>query len=340
MHLCITGGGTGGHLMIAKSLAEVAKQRGHKTIFIGSTYGQDRNYFENSPLFDEVYFFETTGVVNQRGVKKFVALWKIFKAFLQARNILKSKKVDATYSVGGFSSAPASFAALSLKKPFFIHEQNAVAGRLNTLLKPYTTNYICAYDSDTPIEGYPVSESFFQSARVREDLKTIIFLGGSHGARAINDLALSVAQELSKRDIKIIHQAGESDFERVESAYKELGVEVELYGFTKELNSLIAKADLAVSRAGASTLWELSANGCPALFVPYPYAAGDHQYYNAEFIVKNDLGWCEREGESLRQKLLEVLDEPLQERSKKLLEYAKKDVALKMIEDVEERVKC
>jgi len=340
MHLCITGGGTGGHLMIAKSLAEVAKKRGHKLTFIGSTYGQDRNYFENSSLFDEVHFFETTGVVNQKGLKKFVALYKIFKAFLRAKSILKKEGVDATYSVGGFSSAPASFASLFLKVPFFIHEQNAVKGRLNSILQPYATNYICAYDKETPIEGYPVEEIFFESARVRESLKTIIFLGGSHGARAINDLALSVAKELESRGIKILHQAGESDFERVESAYKELGVEVELYGFTKELNTLIARADLAISRAGASTLWELSANGCPALFVPYPYAAGDHQYHNAEFIVKNDLGWCEREGESLKQKLLEVLDEPLAERSKKLLEYAKKDVALKMIEDVEERVKC
>jgi UDP-N-acetylglucosamine--N-acetylmuramyl-(pentapeptide) pyrophosphoryl-undecaprenol N-acetylglucosamine transferase len=273
-------------------------------------------------------------------LKKFVALYKIFKAFLRAKSILKKEGVDATYSVGGFSSAPASFASLFLKVPFFIHEQNAVKGRLNSILQPYATNYICAYDKETPIEGYPVEEIFFESARVRESLKTIIFLGGSHGARAINDLALSVAKELESRGIKILHQAGESDFERVESAYKELGVEVELYGFTKELDTLIARADLAISRAGASTLWELSANGCPALFVPYPYAAGDHQYHNAEFIVKNDLGWCEREGESLKQKLLEVLDEPLAERSKKLLEYAKKDVALKMIEDVEERVKC
>jgi UDP-N-acetylglucosamine--N-acetylmuramyl-(pentapeptide) pyrophosphoryl-undecaprenol N-acetylglucosamine transferase len=340
MRICITGGGTGGHLMIAKSLAEEAKKRGHRVVFIGSTYGQDRNYFENSSLFDEVYFFETTGVVNQKGFKKFVALYKIFKAFLGARAILKKEGIDATYSVGGFSSAPASFASLFLKIPFFIHEQNAVKGRLNAILQPYTTNYICAYDKETPIEGYPVGEFFFESARVREKLECIIFLGGSHGAKAINDLALSVAKELQSRGIKILHQAGVSDFERVESEYKKLGVEVELYGFTKELGELISRADLAISRAGASTLWELSANGCPALFVPYPYAAGDHQYYNAEFIVENELGWCEREGKNLESKLLEVLDEPLEKRSKKLLDFAKKDVALKMIQDVEERVKC
>ena len=103
----------------------------------------------------------------------------------------------------------------------------------------------------------------------------------------------------------------------------------------KELDTLIARSDFAVSRAGASTLWELTANGCPALFVPYPYAAGDHQYYNARFIVDNDLGWCEREGDKLRDKLLDVVNEPLEKKSEALLEYSSKDVAKKMILDID-----
>ncbi len=179
-----------------------------------------------------------------------------------------------------------------------------------------------------------IKEIFFSSARVRSSLKTIIFLGGSHGARAINDLALSVAYKLKDKGIKIIHQAGESDFKRVEQEYKSLGIEVELYGFTSELASLIQRADLAVSRAGASTLWELTANGCPAFYIPYPYAAGDHQYYNARFIVENELGWCEREGKDLSEKLLYILGESILKRSEKLMLYSQKDVAKKMIEDV------
>ena len=90
-----------------------------------------------------------------------------------------------------------------------------------------------------------------------------------------------------------------------------------------------------MSRAGASTLWELTTNGCPAFYVPYPYAAGDHQYYNAKFIVDNNLGWCEREGENLQVEFLKILDEPLEEKSKALMEYASIDVASQMIDDVE-----
>jgi len=334
MKLCITGGGTGGHLMIAEALVQAAVLEGHEAIFIGSTHGQDRKYFGDRSSFSHVYFLETTGVVNQKGLVKLKALYKIFRAFLISRKLLKEHKIQATYSVGGFSAAPASFASLSCFIPLFIHEQNAVEGKLNSLLKPFAKSFVSAYDENSPIQGYPVKEIFFTSARVRDELKSIIFLGGSHGAKAINDLALSVAKELSRRGIKIIHQAGESDYERVKGAYEALDIKAELYSFTQEIPALIAEADFAVSRAGASTLWELSANGCVALYVPYPYAAADHQYYNAAFIVENELGWCQRESQELEAKLLSLLDEPLKEKSQKLLEYAREDVAKKMIDQV------
>ena len=339
MKLCITGGGTGGHLMIAQALANAATSEGHEVIFIGSTSGQDRKYFEKNSPFSHVYFLPTIGVVNQKGFAKVKSLYKVFKAFLSARMLLKMHKIKATYSVGGFSAAPASFASISKFIPLFIHEQNAVTGRLNSLLKPFAKRFISAYDNNSPIKGYPVKEAFFKHARVRNELKTIIFLGGSHGAKAINDLAISVCNELKKRDIKIIHQAGDSDFQRVKKEYERLGVEVELYGFTTELANLIPSADLAVSRAGASTLWELTTNGCPAFYVPYPHAAGDHQFYNAKFIVDNDLGWCEREGKYLKSKLITVLKENLHQKSKGLLKYASSDVALQMIKDVQKSVK-
>ena len=334
MRLCITGGGTGGHLMIAQALVEAAVENGHEVIFIGSMSGQDRKYFDNESSFSHVYFLDTTGVVNQKGFGKLKALFKVFMAFLKARAILKKHKIEATYSVGGFSAAPASFASVSSFIPLFIHEQNAVTGRLNSILKPFCKSFISAYDSSSPIKGYPVKEVFFETARVREDIKTIIFLGGSHGAKAINDLALSVAKELQGKGINIIHQAGEKDYERVKNEYEKLGISVELFGFTKELEKLISLADLGISRAGASTLWELTANGCPALFIPYPYAAADHQYYNARFIVENELGWCERDGEDIRSKLLEILEEDISPKSEALVKYTSKDVAKNMIADV------
>ncbi|MEA1893406.1 MAG: undecaprenyldiphospho-muramoylpentapeptide beta-N-acetylglucosaminyltransferase [Campylobacterota bacterium] len=338
MKLCITGGGTGGHLMIAEALGESAVGQGNEVIFIGSTHGQDKKYFASRSPFSHVYFLETTGVVNQKGIAKIKALWRIFCAFLESRKILKKHKIKAIYSVGGFSAAPASFASISKLIPLFIHEQNAINGRLNALLKPFAKSFISAYDKKSPIQGYPVQEIFYKSARVRRTLKTIIFLGGSHGAKAINDLALHVATRLKHKGIEIIHQAGESDYERVKEAYDSLDVKVELYSFTKDLASLIQKSDLAVSRAGASTLWELTTNGCPAFYIPYPYAAGDHQYFNARFIVENNLGWCEREGEDLSDKLISILEEPLEQKSENLIKYSARNVADEMIIDLQKAI--
>jgi UDP-N-acetylglucosamine--N-acetylmuramyl-(pentapeptide) pyrophosphoryl-undecaprenol N-acetylglucosamine transferase len=331
MKFCITGGGTGGHLSIADALCKAAVERGHEVIFIGSTSGQDRMWFGEHSSFAYSYFLETTGVVNQNLFGKLKALYKIYKAFKTSIALLKKHQVQAVISVGGFSAAPASFASVFTRLPLFIHEQNAVIGKLNSILRPRAKLFISAYEKDAPIQGYPVKEEFFKTARVRDELKTIIFLGGSQGAKAINDLALHVSPILKEKNIHIIHQCGERDYERVKSEYKKLGIEAELYSFTKEIASLISRADLAVSRAGASTLWELCASGVPTFYIPYPHAAGDHQFYNAQFIVQEDMGWCQREGESLAKRLLEVIDEPLHGRSKKLLEHSHKDVASEMI---------
>lgn len=338
MKLCITGGGTGGHLMVAQALAQSAVKAGHEVIFIGSTKGQDIAYFGGRGISSKSYFLKTTGIVDKKGILKLKAIWLIFKAFLEARRIIKEHKIDATYSVGGFSAAPASFATLSSFIPLYIHEQNAVSGKLNKLLKPFSRRFISAYDKKPYIKGYPVQDIFFKTARVRTKLETIIFLGGSHGAKVINDLALSVAIELKKQGIKIIHQAGELDYERVKKEYKSLDVDVELYAFTKELPSLILKSDLAVSRAGASTLWELTTNGLPALYIPYPYAAGDHQFYNAEFIIKNKMGWCVREDENLKENLMEIIKDKLDMKSLRLTGSNSKGVADKMIKDIELRL--
>lgn len=335
MRLCICGGGTGGHLMIAEALLEVAVSSGHEVIFIGSKSGQDQKYFKNDSRFINVYFLESSGVVNKKGLGKIKSLLAIIKAVFSARKLLNKHKIDAVYSVGGFSAAPAAFAAISKSIPLFIHEQNAVIGKLNKILKPFAKSFISAYEKDSPIKGYPVKQIFFDTAHVRDEIKTIIFLGGSQGAKAINDLAISVVPKLRNLGIHVIHQCGEKDYKRVQNAYDMLGIDVELYGFTKEIDTLISRADLAVSRAGASTLWELCSNGVVAFFIPFPYAAADHQYHNASYIVENNLGWCHREGEDLKTILLSIIDEDIKDKSTKLLSLNQSDVAKQMIIEVQ-----
>jgi len=331
MNICITGGGTGGHLAIAKSFAKASNELNLKTIFIGSTYGQDEKYFKNSPLFQEKYFLDTHGVVNQKGLNKIKSIFLILKATLFCMQILKKNNIEAVYSVGGFSAAPASFAAIFLNIPLYIHEQNAKSGKLNSILKKYAKEFFSSYDNSSSIKDYPVDDIFFDKARVRKKIKNIIFLGGSQGAKAINDLALDVAKELNDKGIHIIHQTGERDYVRVKNEYKKLGLDVEVFDFSDDFSSYLQKADLAVSRSGASTLWELCANGLAALFIPYPYAAGDHQYYNAKFLVEKNLAWLKRENQNPKELLLEILDEDLSHKSMELQKLVKKGAAKEII---------
>lgn len=320
MKVAITGGGTGGHLAIAAALLEALKEKGHEAIYIGSNSGQDRSWFEDEVRFEQRFFLDTSGVVNRKYLAKIWALFKIFRAVLASRRILHKEKIDAVISVGGYSAAAATFAAYTKQVPFFIHEQNAVMGRLNTMMKPYARAFFSSYEERSPVKDYPVRDIFFTTARVRKEVKTIVFLGGSQGAQFINNLALETASVCAAKGIKVIHQCGERDFERVQKAYADQQLDVELYSFTRELPSLIERADLAVSRAGASTLWELTANGLPALFVPYPYAAGDHQFYNAQYLVDQGVAWSYRESESYSRNLINILDSDLEEMSRGLVE--------------------
>jgi len=338
MRVAVTGGGTGGHLAIAAALLEALRDRGHEAVYIGSATGQDRRWFGEEEGFEKRYFLDTRGVVNRRYLGKAWALWKIFRAVLRSRKILKQEKIKAVVSVGGFSAAPATFAAYSRHIPFFIHEQNAVTGRLNAMMRPYARSFYSSYDEKSPVRDYPVRETFFATARVRKEVKTIIFLGGSQGAKFINDLALETAAICIAKGIRIIHQCGDRDYERVRKAYEDQKLDVELYPFTKELPALIERADLAVSRAGASTLWELTANGLPALYVPYPYAAGDHQFHNALFLADRGLAWVYREGPSYARNLLALLDEDLETKSRELTSLCSPGGAAAVIRDIEENL--
>jgi len=323
MSIVMTGGGTGGHLAIIKAVKEQLK--GEELIYIGSTTGQDKQWFEGDEDFKKTYFFDTRGVVNQKGLGKLKSLWMMLQAMMKARKLLKEHNAKVVFSVGGFSSAATAFAAKSAGVPLVIHEQNAALGSLNRLLRPYASVFISSYLDESPIKAYPIKEIFFDNARVRKEVGTIIFLGGSQGAKAINKLALEIAPELKKRGIRIIHQAGEKNIDEVQKAYDDLGIEAEVFGFTTKLAEYMKEADLAIARAGASTLWELSATALPTLFIPYPYAASDHQYYNAQFLVEKELAWLMREEDIDTRKVLSLLNEDLEAKSKGLMEIVEKD---------------
>ena len=318
MSIIMTGGGTGGHLAIIKAVKEQLEDE--TLVYIGSTKGQDKQWFEDDSDFVAIYFLETRGVVNQGLLGKVKSLWMLVKAIKEAMQLIDKHQARVVFSVGGFSSAACSIAAKLKGIPLVIHEQNAALGSLNKLLKPYATAFISSYLPESPIGAYPIKKEFFAKARVRQEVKSIIFLGGSQGAQAINSLALDMAPALHTKGISIIHQAGERNIDDVKEQYEKLGIDAEVFAFTTQLSEYMNRADFAIARAGASTLWELSANGLPTLYIPYPYAASDHQYYNAHYFVAKDLAWMMREDNIDESEILMLLDENISKESQGLIE--------------------
>lgn len=337
--IVITGGGTGGHLRVAKALAAELKKRGERLVFVGSQSGADRRWFEGSELFEECEFLPSRGVVNKRGLAKLTALFEIVKLSFEVRKKLRKWGAKAVVSVGGYSAAPASFAAILGKVKLFLHEQNAVTGRLNGLLKPFAKGFFSSYSN--PPYAYPVEEAFFTAARQRVELKQVLFLGGSQGAVAINDLFLRLLPELLKRGLRVTCQCGERDFARVKEAADKVAQEagkgefVEVFAFTQDMPLLMRQADLCVSRSGASTTWELVANALPTLFVPYPNAAGNHQFFNAKFLQESGLCKIVLQKELQNTDVLEMLlSYDLSGVSSRLLQTKKQEGASKIVDEI------
>lgn len=330
----ITGGGTGGHLKVAKAfIDEYNEQLSIEPYFIGSENGQDKKWFEHYSKIKKSYFLNTKGVVNKGFFGKIKSLFQILKETNKCMNLFEKMDVQTVISVGGFSAAPATFAAiLTPGCKLYIHEQNSYMGRLNKLTSRFASEVFSSYLEDSKIKDYPVSQEFFEEARVRHKVETIIFLGGSQGAVAINNFALKVAKKLNDLGIKIIHQTGSNDFERVKKEYEKQNLEVDVFDFSSDLIEKMSKADFAISRAGASTLWELTANSLPTLFVPYPYAAQDHQYGNAKFLKEKNLCFLVRENNLNEEVLLTAINSDIHSISKGLVGLTTNDAVKKMVE--------
>lgn len=331
--ILITGGGTGGHLSVAKSFIDEFDNRGYDVIFVGSQKGQDKQWFENYSGLYQSYFLKTQGVVNQKLFGKINSLFMIGKAVLKTIQIIRQEKITKVISVGGFSAAPASFAAILTKTDFYIHEQNSVMGRLNTITQKYAKELFSSYLKSSKVKDYPIQTKFFENARIRKEIKTVIFLGGSQGASAINNFALKVAPKLQEMNIEIIHQTGKNDFENIQKEYERLNIKADVFDFSTELIEKMNKADFAVSRSGASTLWELVALGIPTFFIPFPHAASNHQYFNAKYLLENHLCYLQSENELSENYFFECLEKDLEEKSKKLIQCIEKD-AVKRIADI------
>ncbi|MDR1285100.1 MAG: glycosyltransferase [Campylobacteraceae bacterium] len=305
--IAITGGGTGGHLSVAKAIAKEYNKIGIKPLYIGSTNGQDKSWFENSPLFYKTIFLPSYGVVNQGFLGKIKSLANIIKLSFRTKKILKDEGIKKVFSVGGYSSAAASFAAILSSIPIFIHEQNACMGRLNKIISFFAKEIFSSYDNNSKVKDYPVSDEWFKLQKKRDKLKTVAFLGGSQGAKFINNLALDAASWLNENGIKIIHQTGKSEYKKIKEYYKKSGIDADVFDFYSPLCDKLENVDFALSRSGAGSMWELAAAKIPTLFIPYPHAAKNHQYFNAKVLESKNAAILIKQNDMSAKVLISIL---------------------------------
>jgi UDP-N-acetylglucosamine--N-acetylmuramyl-(pentapeptide) pyrophosphoryl-undecaprenol N-acetylglucosamine transferase len=295
MRIIVTGGGTGGHLFPGIALATGMQQRipGCKILFIGTSRLLDQQALAG-------YDFELDSIkcmgLKGMGIRhRIQSVLQLPAALLVAGGIMKRFKPDLVFGVGGYVTGPVLLAARFRGIPLCIHEQNSVPGLANKILSRIVNRIFlsmpCQYsfpERKTIMAGNPVRREIVEAALKKETGNekkiTILVLGGSQGAYRVNSLVTEAVEKLINEygsKVAVIHQTGRADEEKVRSRYKQIGLKSEVSAFFSDMAGLYSKADLVISRAGATTLAELSVMGLPALLIPYPYAADDHQKINA-----------------------------------------------------------
>ena len=288
------GGGTGGHLFpgIAVARALVRRHRRAYVAFAGTGRG-----IEARVLALEGFRFEpirSAGLMGKspRAVVRTVAMAPF--TLWDAARVLRRARPDLVIGLGGYSAGPVVLLAALAGRSTMLMEQNAVPGMTNRMLAPFVQAAAVSFDTTAPafgakafVSGNPVREGFFDVARTdrtgRTGPPTVLVLGGSQGAHTLNVALVGAAGALAAvpGGVRIVHQTGEADRDWVRSAYRGAGLDARVEAFFEAMHEAMRAADLVVCRAGATTLAEVAAAGLPAVIVPLPTAANDHQRRNA-----------------------------------------------------------
>lgn len=296
MKLLIAAGGTGGHLFPGIALAQLAKAQGWDVEFVGSKRGLEKEIIQR-------YGFPHTGlsVGRLKGESIFTKLKTALSlpaSFFEALNVLKAKKPTVIFGIGGYSSGPMLVAATALSIPRLILEPNSIPGLTNKWLG-FFANRICLMFPETErffpkqkvvVTGTPVREEISKLQKKSHEKFTIAIIGGSQGARPLNEAMVAALPALDKMGgFHIIHQTGQSDYENVKKSYESFkNITCEVKAFIQDMMAVYQQVDLVVSRSGASTVAELIEARIPSILVPYPFAADDHQRWNAQSVVRQD----------------------------------------------------
>lgn len=301
MKVIFAGGGTGGHVFPAIAIADEVKKLdpAAEILFIGT-----KEKIESRLIPQKGYQFRTiwiSGFQRKLSLDNLLFPAKVLVSLLQSLILLKSEKPDVVVGTGGYVCGPVLYIASMLGIPTVVQEQNSLPGVTTRLLSARATEVHLMFESavqylkrsdNVKITGNPTRDilgSISRSAALDHfgflgSKKNLLILGGSLGALSINNAVVRCLKELGNAGIQIIWQTGERDFDRIKSLAQEF-LDIRVYKFIESMEYAYAAADLALCRAGAITIAELTRLGVPTVFIPYPYAAANHQVENAKAIV-------------------------------------------------------
>ncbi len=350
----IAGGGTGGHLFPGIAVAREMEKRFDRTriVFIVGHRKMEVNILDKYGY--EKQSIDVEGLKGRSLFRGAGVMVRLPKGFYQSARVIKQVSPGVVLGVGGYTSGPVCLAGRLLGVPTAIHEQNTYPGLTNRILARVVNKVLISYDESREyfgsaamsLTGNPVREELLihpGPTQTRESAGfAILVLGGSQGARAINSAFVEALLHLQKRGLspEIIHQTGQLDYERVKKMYSRHGFRGEVMPFIDDMAGAYARADLVVSRAGATTLAEIAALGKASVLIPYPYAANQHQDTNARVleqaggaIVKNEQ---DMNGENLAQELGDLMQHPekVTEMGRAALARGRRDAARQIVDQL------
>jgi UDP-N-acetylglucosamine--N-acetylmuramyl-(pentapeptide) pyrophosphoryl-undecaprenol N-acetylglucosamine transferase len=317
-NILIAGGGTGGHLFPGLALAEAFTERGFEVHFAGSSHGIEVKAVPRAGY--PLHLIPVRGLKGRGLWRKLAGLFLLPAAFFSSWRLLRRVRPRLVVGVGGYASGPVVFTASLLGYRTAILEQNTVPGLTNRKLgrrvrRVYITFPESArYFPEKAVRslGNPVRRAIVESldgvgSAAGDGPPRVFVFGGSQGARAINELFMSAAPRLAALGVRVRHQTGAADRERVEAAYRAAGVEAQVDDFIHDMAAAYAAADLVVCRAGATTCSELAIARKPAIFIPYPHATDNHQEQNARSLVRAGAAELLLESEATAETLVSYL---------------------------------
>lgn len=357
LRVVIAGGGTGGHLYpgmaVRDALMEIAG--GVDTLYVGAKGGMEEKILSSGD--HRAVFLPGYGLRGSSAAAWIKAPFVLAVAVARALGIVRSFRPDVVIGTGGYASVAVVIAATLLRVPRILQEQNSVPGLVNRRLAPFADVVLLAYEESLPrmrsarravVIGNPLRpmeriERFEAAQRLGLDAtrKTVLVIGGSRGARSINTAAAKAAPAICQRgDTQILMLTGSQDYERAREVVGKMHECVHVLAYLDDVAVAYSLADLAVARAGASSVFELASFGVPTIFVPYPHAADQHQQKNVRqlqaqraAVVVADVDLT---GETLRDEITALLedDEKRASMSRKMIEWAPRDAARRAAEEV------